>query len=114
MAINITNRSTDDIYMDIDNIDQNAKRVKTILSEISDDLAGLRNIYNNLANDSKTKGQFKKSIQDIVTNCDKYRRANAQVRQQLESSLTKSAAEYVQALRAFDELDSLADDLGNE
>ena len=113
MAINITNRSVDDIYMDIDNIDQNAKRVKKILSNINDDLTGLKKIYSTLANDSKTKGNFKKSIQEVVNSCEKYRKNNAKVRAQLENNLTRSAAEYVQALRAFDELDSLADDLAN-
>ena len=114
MAVNFTNTSLDEIYLDTDNIDQHTKRIKKYLSNINDDLVALKGIYSTLANHKQTKGKFKKSSQKIVNNCTKYIKKNAQVRANLEKVLDKSAREYLLALQAFNQLDNIADELGNE
>ena len=113
MAISIANRSVDDIYMDTDAVNGHIKKIKQYLSNINNDLVELRKIYQTFANDSKTKGKMKRQAENIVTNCVKYIKANEAVKIALERQLSKSAAEYAVALTAFDELDALADDLGN-
>ena len=114
MAISYTNMSTDDIYMDTDGVDAHIKKVKTRLNNINNDLSALKKIYNELLNDPKTKGKIKTQAQNIVNNCAKYIKANEAVKVALERQLSKSAAEYVAALRSFDDLGAYADDLGNE
>ena len=114
MAISITNNSVDDVYMDTEAVDAHIKKIKQYLSNINNDLVELKKIYEVFANDSKTKGKMKRQAENIVTNCARYTKANEAVKVALERTLSRSAAEYAVALTAFDELDSLADDLGND
>ena len=114
MAISIVNNSVDDVYLDTENVDANIKKVKKYLNNINNDLVDLKKIYAEFANDPKTKGKIKKQAMKIVDNCARYTKANESVKVAVERLLSRSAAEYALALSAFDELDALADDLGNE
>ena len=114
MAISIPNLSVDDIYLDTENIDAYVKKIKMYLNNINNDLVELKKIYAQFADDPKTKGKMKNQAIKIVENCSKYTKKNDQVRATIEKLLSKSASEYALALSAFDELDALADDLGNE
>ena len=112
MAINLTNTSVDDIYLDIDNISTHVNRVKRVLSSTNESLRALKKSYTILLNDSRTKGNLKKEAEKIVTNIDVYIRKNDALSQQIEALLNSSTREYAQALSQFDDLGAMADTLG--
>ena len=112
MAISITNNSVDDIFMDTDSVEAQITKIKKYLSNINTNITELKRIYTAFSNDKNTKGKMKRQADNIVSNCAKYIKANEAVKVALERQLSKSATEYMIALKSFDELDALADDLG--
>ena len=112
--INLTNTSTDDIYLDVENYNKFITLIKNDLVEINDILKNMKKICVALRDDPKTKGKFKKTVNKLVDGAQKKIVNNNKSKNSLETSMYKSAQEYYEALTAFAELDTMAEDLGNE
>ena len=112
--INLVVTSTDDIFIDGDYILTYSKSVKTTLTNMCSELKTMKSNLDALVNNPKIKGKLRKTMQKLANGVNKkYNKTNA-AKNSLESSLSKSIAEYQEAMNSFDELDSMAEDLGND
>ena len=112
--LNIANKSTDDIFIDLDRAQSYIKTIKSDLTDLTNSLKRIKKAYVELRDNPKTKGKFKKTVSKMANGAaNKVNKTNA-LKNSLEASMLKSIAAYSQAMSAFDELDADADSLGTE
>ena len=112
--LSIQNKSTDDIYIDTDSAKSQSNTVKSDLADLCTSLKKLKSIYVELRDHPKTKGKFKKTVNKMVNGASNKLNKTKTVKNSLESSMAQSINDYQEAMNSFNELDQMADDLGNE
>ena len=96
--LEIPNQDKNTINIDLDKYDASMKKIKNDLTNINKTLKAIKNVYKDLADDSKSKGKFKKSINGVVNGVQKKVNAHNTLKNSLENSLTRSISEYSIAL----------------
>ena len=109
--VNITNTSTDDIFIDGDNIGTSSKNVKTLLANMCTELSSMKKNLEVLRDNPKLKGKVKKAVSKVASGVGSRYKKTSTVKNSLETSLVKSIRDYNSAMDAFGELDQLSEDL---
>ena len=112
--VSIQNKSVDDIFIDSDNVLAYSKDVKTILENMCNELQKMKTNLDALVNNPKIKGKVRKAISKVDSGVKGRYNKTKTAKNTLESSLSKSIAQYQEAMNSFDELDTLAEDLGSD
>ena len=112
--LNIQNKSTDDIYLDIDRVQSYNTLIKKDLSDLCESLKRIKKAYIELRDHPKTKGKLKKTISKMVNGASNKVSKTKSLKNTLETSLVRSMNDYADAMTSFDELDKMAEDLGND
>ena len=112
--LKISKKSNSDIYIDLDNVPEYNKTIRKDLNEVCESLENLKKIYAELRDHPKTKGKFKKTINQMVKGANNKLKKTKAIKNNLESSLLKSTGEYSNAMNSSKNIDKLADNLGNQ
>ena len=94
-SLELTNNAVDTVYIDADSVNSAKNKVKADLTNIIKDIDNIKNGYQKLLNDSKTKGSYKDVAQSCVKACKKYHNNLNTVKTSLENKIDAAVMDYV-------------------